>query len=215
MSVTDVIVRRRHEAQNRRSSPTGGRGLATERLRSTFGSAGLRRGAQEPRRGGPWPAGRLPQDVWWGAPPPPRPGSQRSARRRCCASGRVSALNADPSDMCDCAERLSGFVLALGVFIGIVLAMLEVTWFWSMPSRRASTHPLWKFAFRNSRESSTNPWSTCSVPPVTRCTFRVRTSLVIRVETETAHHPHNPAPVPFTPLSRRCGRPPRPTGDLA
>ena len=26
MSVTDVIVRRRHEAQNRRSSPTGGRG---------------------------------------------------------------------------------------------------------------------------------------------------------------------------------------------
>ena len=37
MSVTDVIVRRRHEAQNRRSSPTGGRGLATERLRATFG----------------------------------------------------------------------------------------------------------------------------------------------------------------------------------
>ena len=28
------------------------------------------------------------------------------------------------------SERLSGYVLALGVFIGIVLAMLEVTWFW-------------------------------------------------------------------------------------
>lgn len=28
------------------------------------------------------------------------------------------------------SERLSGYVLAVGVFTGIVLAMFEVTWFW-------------------------------------------------------------------------------------
>ena len=28
------------------------------------------------------------------------------------------------------SERLSGYVLALGVFVGILLAMFEVTWFW-------------------------------------------------------------------------------------
>ena len=78
-------------------------------------------------------------------------------------------------------------MLAVGVFIGIVLAMLEVSSFWSMPSRRASTHPLWKSPSRSHESSGTleHVFGT----PSDSSTFARRRSLIMRVETETAHHP--------------------------